>query len=1084
MALCQTVRREELMEVQRRLIDCQHENVALRKRNGELQATVFELNKWKTDISDIAAEADAAFQLQKNQWDEERVALNRRNNSIADERNQLHHELCTAKRQLGEVAEKLQSKVQELNALTIQHRDFVLQNDGLPDKVLRLQKENDRLQATLQNKTTEIDKLRTDDAIKNVQLAEELDRARTDLKDLRAALAAEGRQASRSLAVAEASYNKEIARINGEKLRQEEITQEQIKQARDEAFSQSEAVSHMASQLNESQMKIVELKSEAEASAEALKQLQLQLAEAEEGQRLAREEAIAARAEADKARISREEAVAKLHMAAEAAADGTEEAMRVVHECDVAAQQQQEREKELKRRTRDLDDREEDIGKREAAAVARSVELEAMCKQHEADATETAELKATLQSDQAVLEARVASTEKAETTLAQQQEALWDALASLKPARVSAENRAAGGCGVEAKANGEDAKTDGGDGVVCWEGDVQALVQRLRLEREEHEALRREVEGLQAAREVAQQQLGKLRREELEAQSKLRGAQAAAAAAVDAAERAAARLQAAEAAVPTPSPSPILASPVVAEAAAVVSDGVVAEAAPGTGGVSGAQDTGEAEGVSGIMGAISPLLGRLGWGGQTRVSTTSKAPVAAVTEAPVLAEPASPVELSVPGAARDATAPTPQLGFGVSMSKPRASTGPGSTPKKRRRPALHSQGSGRGSAEAAEAAGSADRVEANRGKRTRRRVQQEAATEAAARGQQPGEEEGAAAGGEHVAGDSAELAGVGDGAGADAVADVQDTNLHRKDGGQAAGVAVVDEAAVSTRERESADMAIPATPPSSGTSKVGGKKSKHKAVGVAVRDSAEALPPTAAEDGQPAADAESLVPGMETPLAGPAGAADASFWDGGKGAEAAAVQMVTPPTIRTVRLSQVVGEGGAGRASARGRRPQSAAGSAQHRPRRGAASSAAAAIAAEALVPADVPGTPSASGGAPSTPGGRTQRQPRVSRRMQELLEEAAHITGLTPSELVVDEDGAAMSARAARSASRAASKAGKDSIADDGEEEVQGGADAGNEHEAERRRRRWRRTQTGTLRTPSQLLPHIREEGDESGEE
>lgn len=88
MALCQTVQREELMEIQRRLIDCQHEvtvphtnncefadfagympsntckmhrcaflvshvvlvvqNGALKKRNGELQATIFELNKWKS----------------------------------------------------------------------------------------------------------------------------------------------------------------------------------------------------------------------------------------------------------------------------------------------------------------------------------------------------------------------------------------------------------------------------------------------------------------------------------------------------------------------------------------------------------------------------------------------------------------------------------------------------------------------------------------------------------------------------------------------------------------------------------------------------------------------------------------------------------------------------------------------------------------------------------------------------------------------------------------------------------------------------------------------------------------------------
>lgn len=52
------------------------------------------------EISDIASEADAAFELQKSQWDEERLALDRRNNIVAEEKNKLHHELCTIRAQL------------------------------------------------------------------------------------------------------------------------------------------------------------------------------------------------------------------------------------------------------------------------------------------------------------------------------------------------------------------------------------------------------------------------------------------------------------------------------------------------------------------------------------------------------------------------------------------------------------------------------------------------------------------------------------------------------------------------------------------------------------------------------------------------------------------------------------------------------------------------------------------------------------------------------------------------------------------------------------------------------------------------
>lgn len=74
-----------------------------------------------------------------------------------------------------------------------------------------------------------------------------------------------------------------------------------------------------------------------------MKLLSSKLSEAEQAKRASQQEAVAAREEAEKARLSREEAMARLQRAAEAAADGTEEAMRVVHEYDVAAQQQQVR---------------------------------------------------------------------------------------------------------------------------------------------------------------------------------------------------------------------------------------------------------------------------------------------------------------------------------------------------------------------------------------------------------------------------------------------------------------------------------------------------------------------------------------------------------------------------------------------------------------------------------------------------------------------------------------------------------------------------------------------------------------------
>lgn len=80
---------------------------------------------------------------------------------------------------------------------------------------------------------------------------------------------------------------------------------------------------------------------DAKKTEQEVKLLCSKLSQAEQAKRASQVEAEAAREEAEKARLSREEAVARLQRAAEAAADGTEEAMRVVQEYDVAAQQQQ-----------------------------------------------------------------------------------------------------------------------------------------------------------------------------------------------------------------------------------------------------------------------------------------------------------------------------------------------------------------------------------------------------------------------------------------------------------------------------------------------------------------------------------------------------------------------------------------------------------------------------------------------------------------------------------------------------------------------------------------------------------------------
>lgn len=74
-----------------------------------------------------------------------------------------------------------------------------------------------------------------------------------------------------------------------------------------------------------------------------MKQLQSKLDNTKEQQRVSHKEAIIARQEAEKARAKRDEAVANLQSATAAAADGGEEAMRVIHEYNVAAQKQEVR---------------------------------------------------------------------------------------------------------------------------------------------------------------------------------------------------------------------------------------------------------------------------------------------------------------------------------------------------------------------------------------------------------------------------------------------------------------------------------------------------------------------------------------------------------------------------------------------------------------------------------------------------------------------------------------------------------------------------------------------------------------------
>ena len=159
----------------------------------------------------------------------------------------MEHTSCGACRE--QAKKSVQKKSEELNNLTIQHREYVLQHDGLPDRVVRLQQEVDTLQKTVDDKTREIETVKYQYAARNAQQVEKLEQLRADLETRTQAKNSDVKEAARSLAAAEASYNNELARIEGERLRQEETAQANLKIARSEAFAQGETAKRLASQL-------------------------------------------------------------------------------------------------------------------------------------------------------------------------------------------------------------------------------------------------------------------------------------------------------------------------------------------------------------------------------------------------------------------------------------------------------------------------------------------------------------------------------------------------------------------------------------------------------------------------------------------------------------------------------------------------------------------------------------------------------------------------------------------------------------------------------------------------------------------
>lgn len=150
----------------------------------------------------------------------------------------------------------LQSKTQELNNLTIDHREFVLQHKDLPDKVLSLNKQVADLQAEVDGQKKENEKLRSTSSAKNADLEGQIHKAHAELEILQSKRLADADKAARALATAEASYNNELARIAGERMREQELAKEELAKARQEAFSERQVVEGLESQLEGSHRQI------------------------------------------------------------------------------------------------------------------------------------------------------------------------------------------------------------------------------------------------------------------------------------------------------------------------------------------------------------------------------------------------------------------------------------------------------------------------------------------------------------------------------------------------------------------------------------------------------------------------------------------------------------------------------------------------------------------------------------------------------------------------------------------------------------------------------------------------------------
>lgn len=154
----------------------------------------------------------------------------------------------------------MHSKTNELNNLTIKHREYVHQHDGLPNRVTRLQEELDNLRKTFADSSRENEHTTTQHVARNAQLLKQIDELRGELDNLEQAKQTEAANARRSLRAAESSFNSELARIEGQRLLQEEMAQANLKVARQEAFSQGETAKTLAAALDASKAEVESMK--------------------------------------------------------------------------------------------------------------------------------------------------------------------------------------------------------------------------------------------------------------------------------------------------------------------------------------------------------------------------------------------------------------------------------------------------------------------------------------------------------------------------------------------------------------------------------------------------------------------------------------------------------------------------------------------------------------------------------------------------------------------------------------------------------------------------------------------------------